>query len=109
MAVLAAVGSVLLSAQAHAVLAAFHQRTAHLCDGSLPMPASSYVYAWSGVAAAVVAAVGVALVGRAAVRPLGVVLVVILALAVGVLLVSAGWTVWDVYQDARPVARVCGG
>ncbi|WP_309110210.1 hypothetical protein [Saccharothrix sp.] len=34
----------LLDAQAHAVLVAFHKRTAHLCDGTLPLLAGSYVY-----------------------------------------------------------------
>lgn len=109
----AAAASILLSAQALRVLTSFHQRTAHLCDGTLPLPTSSFVYAWSGVTAAVVTAIGVVLMARTTshrrYRPVTVAVVVILALGTLVLLLSAGWTAWDVHQDAKPVARVCGG
>lgn len=109
----AAAAGVRLSAQALAALASFHQRTAHLCDGTLPIPQSSFVYAWTGAAASVLAVVAlfpaVRAMSRRVPRPVAISLTAILALGACALFLSAGWTILDVYHDAQPVTRVCGG
>lgn len=109
----AAAAGVWLSAEALAVLTAFHQSTARLCNGTLAIPSSSFVYAWGGAAASALAAVALVPVVRTMLRhwprPVAITLTAVLALGACVLLLSAGWTVLDVHHDAQPVTRVCGG
>jgi hypothetical protein len=96
--------SVWLAAAARGTVTSFHQRTAHLCDGTIPLPSNAFVLTWAAVVAAV-GAVVVAVVVFRRYRVLGCVLV----LAGVLVLASAGWTTVDVHADAVPVARVCGG
>jgi hypothetical protein len=39
----------------------------------------------------------------------GLILGCVVTVAGGLVLVSAGWTTSDIYADAAPVSRVCGG
>ncbi|MFI9810680.1 hypothetical protein [Saccharothrix variisporea] len=110
---IAAAAGTWLSARALAVVASFHQNTAHQCDGTLPPPPSSFTYAWAGLAASALACLALFPAARAMWRrrpgPVAIGLTTVLALGACVLLLSAGWTVLDVHLDARPVTRVCGG
>jgi hypothetical protein len=101
--------SVWLASAARDTVTSFHQRTAHLCDGTIPLPAAAFVLTWGSVVMAVGAlAAALVLLKR---RPdlTGLILGCVLTLVGGLVLFSAGWTTSDIYADAAPVSRVCGG
>jgi hypothetical protein len=73
------------------------------------MPATAFVLTWVGVVTAV-GALAAALISLMRRRHLtGLILGCALTLAGGLVLLSAGWTTVDIYADAAPVSRVCGG
>ncbi|MGW4214651.1 hypothetical protein ACWEIJ_42170 [Lentzea sp. NPDC004789] len=101
--------SVWLASAARDTVTSFHQRTAHLCDGTIPLPATAFVLTWFGVLTAV-GALAAALILLMRRRHLtGLILGCVLTVVGGLVLLSAGWTTLDIYADAAPVSRVCGG
>lgn len=104
LAVVLGAASVLLAAQARDMVTSFHQRTAHLCDGTIPLPGTAFALTW----AAVLAGIG-AMVGALLLLPRRRMIGVALVLVTGVVLVSAAWTTVDIHRDTVPMSRVCGG